>query len=83
MGKAGLEPARRKAQDPKSCVSTNFTTCPQKPDSKYKNIILHKGLIVSDAKALYTPANPFEKRIAEKTARPGMVPEHKQEIILD
>lgn len=29
VGKAGLEPARRKAQDPKSCVYTNFTTCPE------------------------------------------------------
>ena len=28
MGEAGLEPARLAAQDPKSCVYTNFTTRP-------------------------------------------------------
>ncbi len=28
LGEAGLEPASREAQDPKSCVSANFTTRP-------------------------------------------------------
>lgn len=28
MGEAGLEPASLSAQDPKSCVSANFTTRP-------------------------------------------------------
>jgi hypothetical protein len=29
VGEAGLEPASREAQDPKSCVSANFTTRPE------------------------------------------------------
>lgn len=54
MGKAGLEPACREAQDPKSCVYTNFTTCPALSDRKYKNRVLHKGLIVYQPDYNYT-----------------------------
>ena len=37
VGEAGLEPANLAAQDPKSCVSANFTTRPSVPNNHIIN----------------------------------------------